>query len=92
MLTGSITTAGSFCLFCEKTVSVLPTVTSVSPPWIAVAGAVARHEGDDGGRGERSGYRAAPHVSPPYVGDLLTPGTPRRSGIKWRIARRAAHA
>ncbi len=35
---GSIATAGSFCLFCEKIPSLLPTVTSVSPPWVAKAG------------------------------------------------------
>src|SRR5919202_2382108 len=29
--------AGSFCLFCENTRSLLPTVTSVSPPWMASA-------------------------------------------------------
>jgi hypothetical protein len=30
--TGLIATAGSFCLFCEKNSSSLPTVTSVSAP------------------------------------------------------------
>ena len=35
---GSIATAGSFCLFCEKMRSSLPTVTSVSPPCVAPAG------------------------------------------------------
>ena len=32
---GSIATAGSFCLFCEKMLSLLPTVTSLSPSWTA---------------------------------------------------------
>jgi hypothetical protein len=35
---GSIATAGSFCLFCENTPSLLPTVTSASPSWIVPAG------------------------------------------------------
>lgn len=35
---GSMATAGSFCLLWLKTESSLPTVTSVSPPWLAVAG------------------------------------------------------
>src|SRR5215211_6680744 len=34
--------AGSFCLFCENTASLLPTVTSRSPPWTANAPETAK--------------------------------------------------
>src|ERR671933_2799588 len=34
---GLIATAGSFCLFCGNGDAGLPTVTSVSPPWVASA-------------------------------------------------------
>src|SRR5919198_5464686 len=68
---GSIATAGSFCLFCENTLSLLPMVTSVSPPWVALAGIACN---------ARSGPTSARPRTPAIRLDLLMSTLPSDGG------------
>ena len=68
---GLTPTAGSFCLFWEKMVSLLPTVTSVSPPGGRLRDRQARGEQSQADRQDQSARtRAATRVvrmAPPVV-------------------------
>ena len=79
---GSIATAGSFCLFCEKMLSLLPTVTSLSTSWTAYAGSPAPEEHRDRCETEDSGDPpGSPHGgNPPSDGGSVVPGRPPTLG------------